>query len=59
VLDATLVDAMLGGLRPEDRRRAVDGLALLAEAADALVARRAATVGAVLGGDTADGEPTP
>ena len=40
VLDPDLVDAMLSGLRPEDRRRAVDGLAILAGAADSLVARK-------------------
>ncbi len=41
VLDPERVHAMLRGLRPEDRRWAVRGLALLAEAADALVARGA------------------
>ena len=40
VLDPDRVHAMLSGLRPEDRPCAVRGLALLAEAADALVARR-------------------
>ena len=39
MLDADRVDAMLRGLRPPERRRAVEGLALLADAADALVAR--------------------
>ncbi len=40
VLDPGRVDAMLQILGPEDRRRAVEGLAILADAADALVARR-------------------
>ena len=40
VLNPDRVDAMLRGLRPEDRRRAVDGLAILAGAADSLVARQ-------------------
>jgi DNA-binding MarR family transcriptional regulator len=39
MLDADRVDAMLRGLRPPDRRLAVEGLARLADAADALVAR--------------------
>lgn len=38
-LDPERVDALLRGLRPDERRRAVDGLVLLAEGADALVAR--------------------
>jgi DNA-binding MarR family transcriptional regulator len=37
-LDIGRVDAMLRRLRPEDRARALRGLTLLAEAADALVA---------------------
>ena len=39
-LDGDRVDAMLRGLRPEDRRRALEGLAILARAADDLVARK-------------------
>ena len=39
LLDPQRVDALLSTLRPEDRRRAVEGLSLLAEGADALVAR--------------------
>jgi hypothetical protein len=39
VLDPERVDALLRAMRADDRRRAVEGLALLAEAADALVAR--------------------
>ena len=35
-LDVDRADAMLRSLRPEDRRRAVEGLALLADAAAAL-----------------------
>ena len=38
-LDVDRVDAMLRTLRPEDRRRALEGLTILAEAADALLAR--------------------
>lgn len=40
-LDPDLIDAMLMRVRPERRPAAVEGLVLLAEAADALVARRA------------------
>jgi DNA-binding MarR family transcriptional regulator len=39
VLDPERVDALLRAMRADDRRRAVEGLALLAEAADALAAR--------------------
>lgn len=39
MLDADRVDSMLRRLRPPERRMAVEGLALLAEASDALVAR--------------------
>ena len=38
-LDPGRVDALLRALAPEDRSKAVEGLALLAEAADTLVAR--------------------
>jgi DNA-binding MarR family transcriptional regulator len=38
-LDPARVDALLRVLRPDDRRRAVEGLVVLAEAADALVVR--------------------
>ena len=51
VLDPDRVDAMLQRLRPEDRRRAVEGLALLADAADALVARRDEYVRSLTGRD--------
>lgn len=51
-LDPDRVDALLRVLRPEDRRRAVDGLALLAEAADALVARGDQLVEALTGSGT-------
>ncbi len=44
-LDVGRVDAMLRTLRPDDRRRALDGLAILAEAADALLARGGNPVG--------------
>jgi DNA-binding MarR family transcriptional regulator len=37
-LDVDRVDALLRFLRPDDRRRALEGLAVLAEAADALIA---------------------
>jgi DNA-binding MarR family transcriptional regulator len=37
-LDVDRVDALLRALRPDERRRAVEGLAALAEAADALLA---------------------
>ncbi|MDA0328703.1 MAG: MarR family winged helix-turn-helix transcriptional regulator [Gemmatimonadetes bacterium] len=40
LLDPDRVDAMLSGLRPDERRRALDGLTVLAEAADRLVARK-------------------
>ncbi len=40
LLDPARVDAMLQGLRPDDRKRALEGLAILADAADRLVARR-------------------
>jgi DNA-binding MarR family transcriptional regulator len=43
-LDADRVDAMLRGLRPDDRKRALEGLAILAGAADDLVARKRAYV---------------
>lgn len=48
-LDPGRVDALLGALRPEDRRRAVEGLGLLAEAADAMVARTDAYVASLTG----------
>jgi DNA-binding MarR family transcriptional regulator len=37
-LDVDRVDALLRGLRPDDRKRALEGLAVLADAADALLA---------------------
>jgi DNA-binding MarR family transcriptional regulator len=42
VLDPECVDRMLQAVHPERRRKAVRGIALLAEAADALVASRRA-----------------
>ena len=51
VLDPDRVDALLQGLRPEERRRAVEGLALLADAADALVARKHEYVRSLTGRD--------
>ena len=53
MLDTERVDALLRGMRPEDRRRAVEGLALLADAADALVARGDDVVGSLVGADDA------
>jgi DNA-binding MarR family transcriptional regulator len=38
-LDVDRVDAMLRALKPDDRRRALHGLRLLADAAEALIAR--------------------
>jgi DNA-binding MarR family transcriptional regulator len=37
-LDVDRVDALLRSLRPDDRKRALEGIALLADAADALLA---------------------
>ncbi len=48
-LDPRRVDAMLLSLRPEERRWAVRGLALLAEAADAMLARDEVVLGALTG----------
>jgi DNA-binding MarR family transcriptional regulator len=39
LIDPERVDAMLRLMRPDERRRAMDGLAVLAEAADRLVSR--------------------
>ncbi|MDH3272422.1 MAG: MarR family transcriptional regulator [Gemmatimonadota bacterium] len=39
LLDPSRIDAMLGTLRPEERRSALDGLRLLVDAADRMVAR--------------------
>jgi DNA-binding MarR family transcriptional regulator len=39
-LDADRVDALLRSLWPDDRRRVLEGITLLAEAADALLASR-------------------
>mgnify|MGYP001163412603 CR=1 FL=1 len=44
-LDVDRVDAMLRTLRPDDRRRALEGLTILAEAADALLARGGSPAG--------------
>jgi DNA-binding MarR family transcriptional regulator len=49
VLDPHRVDALLSSLRSEDRRRAVEGLSLLAEAADVVVARYDGYVGSLTG----------
>ena len=43
-LDVDRVDALLEGLWPEDRRRALEGLAILADAADTLLASGSATI---------------
>jgi DNA-binding MarR family transcriptional regulator len=51
LLDPDRVDAMLNGLRPEDRRRALDGLALLADAADRLVARKRSYLNSLTGSE--------
>jgi len=48
-LDPQRVDALLASLRPEERRRAVEGLSLLADAADALAARYDRYVGSLTG----------
>ena len=50
VLDPERVDAMLRRLPPEERQRAVQGMTLLAEAADDLVSRKAAPAGPLQGG---------
>lgn len=42
LLDVDRVDALLAGLRPDERRRALEGLAILAEASDRMVARGSA-----------------
>jgi DNA-binding MarR family transcriptional regulator len=52
-LDPERVDALLRGLRPDDRRRAIDGLVLLAEAADALVARGGEQIEGLVGSELA------
>ncbi len=51
LLDPDRVDAMLSGLRPDDRRKALEGLVLLAEAADRLVARKKEYVDALTGSE--------
>lgn len=48
-LDPARVDAMLLTLRPDDRRRAIEGLSLLSEAAHRLDARSEAYVDALAG----------
>lgn len=55
-LDPARVDALLRELGPDDRRRAVQGLSLLAEAADALVARGGRSVAPRFGGGAAGEE---
>jgi DNA-binding MarR family transcriptional regulator len=42
LLDVERAEEMLAGLWPEDRRRALEGLAVLADAADAMIALRGA-----------------
>ena len=54
LLDPDRVDAMLSGLRPEDRRRALDGLAILADAADRLIARKQEYVDSLTGSETVE-----
>lgn len=51
LLDPDRVDAMLRALRPDERRRALDGLAILADAADRLVARNREYVRALTGSE--------
>jgi DNA-binding MarR family transcriptional regulator len=51
--DPHRIAAVLERLRPEDRRRALDGLALLADAADAVSAAGRSYVEALAGGDGA------
>ena len=46
-LDIARVEAMLGALWPEDRRRALDGLAALADAADAVAATNRSRVSSI------------
>jgi DNA-binding MarR family transcriptional regulator len=46
-LDAGKVEAMLEALWPEDRRRALEGLAVLADAADALAATKPSRVSSI------------
>lgn len=58
LLDPDRVDALLRLLSKEDRPRAVEGLALLAEAADALVARGLRDTARSLGDDAGEAEPT-
>ncbi len=55
LLDADRVDAMLSGLRPETRARALEGLTILADAADRLVARRREYVEALTGSRMVEG----
>jgi DNA-binding MarR family transcriptional regulator len=50
ILDPDRVHAMLALMRPDERRRALEGVALLADAADRMVARRGAHAGALAGG---------
>jgi len=52
--DPERVAAMLGRLRPDERRRALDGLAILADAADGVVARGNAYVDALTGVEPPD-----
>ena len=54
-LDPGRVDALLLMLRPDDRRRAIEGLSLLAEAAHRLGARSEAYVDALAGSPPPEG----
>lgn len=53
--DPRRTDALLALLRPDERARALDGLALLAEAADRLTARGDAYLDALSGADAPNG----
>jgi DNA-binding MarR family transcriptional regulator len=52
-LDAEKVEAMLESLWPEDRRRALEGLAVLADAADGLAATKPGRVSSISTASTA------
>ncbi|MDE0899924.1 MAG: MarR family transcriptional regulator [Longimicrobiales bacterium] len=54
--DPERVAAMLAGLRPDERRRALEGLGILVEAADRLVARGRAYVDSLSESGTAETE---
>lgn len=54
--DAERVAALLQHVRPEDRKRALDGIAILAEAADAVEATGASQLAGLTGGSEDDDE---